>query len=84
MKNRSISGLKREKISVQREKTWRDYIVDRYLNKLDLTCERESVPFIDINPTCLNHIFLKVVQNVFLPVKIEEFVHSMEVTKMNG
>ena len=84
MKNRSVGGLKRETINVQREKSWRDYIVDCYLNELGLTRERKPLPFIDINPTCLNYIFLKVVQNVFLPVKIEEFVHSMEATKMNG
>ena len=84
MKNRSVSGLKRETFNVQREKAWRDYIVDWYLKKLDLTCDMKPLPLIDINPTGLNHIILKVVQYVFLPVKIEEFVHSMEATKMNG
>ena len=29
-------------------------------------------------------MILKVVQYVVLPVKIEEFEHSMEATKMNG
>ena len=28
VKNRSLSGLKRETINVQREKAWRDYMVD--------------------------------------------------------
>ena len=59
-------------------------MVDWDLKKLDLTCDREPLPFIVINSTGLNHIFLKVVQKVFLPLKIEEFVHSMEETKMNG
>ena len=59
-------------------------MVDWYLNKLDLTCDRNPLPFIDINPTGLNHTIFKVVQYVFLPVKIEEFVLSMEATKMNG
>ena len=58
-------------------------MVDCYLNKLDLTCDRKPPPFIDIKPNGLNHIILKVVQYVFLPVKIEEFVHSMEATNMN-
>ena len=62
MKNRSISGLKRETINVQREKAGRDSMVDWYLNKLDLTCDRKPLPLIDINPTGLNHIILKVVQ----------------------
>ena len=59
-------------------------MVDWYLNKLDLTCDRKPLPAIDINPTSLNHINLKVVQYVFLPVKKEEFVHSVEARKMNG
>ena len=58
-------------------------MVDWYLNKLDLTCDRKPFPFIDINLTDLDHIILKVRQYVFLPVKIEEFVHAMEATKMN-
>ena len=72
MKNRSVSDVKRETINVQREKAWRDYMIDSYLNKLDLTCNRKPLPFIDINPTGLNHIILKVVQIVFLPVRIEK------------
>ena len=59
-------------------------MIDWYLNKLDLTCDKKPLPFINFNPTSLNHIILKVVEYVFLPVKIEEFVHSMEATKMNG
>ena len=59
-------------------------MVDWYLNKMDLTCERKPLPFIDINASGLNHIILKVVQYVFLPVKIEEFGHSSETTKKNG
>ena len=58
-------------------------MVDRYLNTLDLTCDRNPLPFIDIKPTDLNHD-LKEVQYVFLPVKIEESVHSIEAIKMNG
>ena len=84
MKNRSVSGLNRETINVQRENAWRDYMVDFNLNELDLTCNRKPLTFIDFNPTGLIHKILKVVQYVFLPVKIEEFVHSMEATKMNG
>ena len=84
MKNRSVGGLKRETINEQREKAWRDYMLDWYLKELDLTCDRRPLPFIDINPTCLNHIILKIVQYVFLSVKIEEFVHLMEATKMIG
>ena len=58
-------------------------MVDWHLNKLDLTCDRKPFPFIDINATDLNHMILKVVQYEFLPVKIEEFVLSVEATKMN-
>ena len=65
-------------------KAWRDYMVDWYLNKVDLTCDRKLLRFIDINPNGLNHKTLKIVQYVFVPVKIEELVHSMEATKMNG
>ena len=84
MKNRSVSGLKQETINVQREKAWRDYMIDWYLNKLDSTCDRKPLPFIHFDPTGLNHIILKVVQYVFLPAKTEEFEHSMAATKMNG
>ena len=59
-------------------------MVDWYLKKLDLTGDGKPLPFIDINPTGLNHIILKVVQYVLLSVKIEEFVHSMKATKMSG
>ena len=59
-------------------------MVDWYLNKLDLTCDRKPLPVLDINPTGVKHIILKVVQYGFLPVKIGEFEHSMEATKMNG
>ena len=59
-------------------------MVDCYLKKLDLICDRKPLPFIDINPTALNHIILKVVQYVYLPVKTEEFVHSMQATMTNG
>ena len=65
MKNRSISGLKRKTINVQREKARRDYIIDWYLKKLDLTCNRKPLLFIDYNRTCLSHMFLNVVQDVF-------------------
>ena len=37
-------------------KPWSDYVVNCYLNKLDLTCAREPIPFIHINPTNLNYI----------------------------
>ena len=40
-------------------KARRDYMVDWYLNKLDLTCDRKPLPFIDINSTNLNHIIWK-------------------------
>ena len=83
MKNTSVRDLKKETINVLREKAWRDYMIDWYLNKLDLTCDRKPLPIIDLNPTGLNHVNLKVVRYVFLPVKIEEVVHSMEATKMN-
>ena len=59
-------------------------MIDWYLNKLDVACDRMPLPFIDFNPTGSNHIISKVVQFVFLPDKTEEFVHSMEATKMNG
>ena len=44
-------------------------MVDWCLNKLDLTCDRKPILFIDINPTLLDHIILKVVQYLILPVK---------------
>ena len=58
-------------------------MIDWYLNKLDLTCHRNPLPFIDINPTDLNHD-LEVVQYVFPLVKLEQSVQSMEAIKMNG
>ena len=64
-------------------KAWGDYMVDWYLKKMDLTYDRKPLPFIDNNPTDEPEK-LKVVQYVFLSVKIEESVHSMEATKMNG
>ena len=38
---------------------WIDYIVNCYLNILDLTCDRKPSPFIDINPTDLNYVIKK-------------------------
>ena len=38
------------------KKASRDYMVDRYLNKMDLTCDRKPLLFIDLKPTDLNHI----------------------------
>ena len=37
------------------KKAWRVYMIDWYLNKLDLTCNRKPFPIIGINPTDLNH-----------------------------
>ena len=31
------------------KKAWSDYIVNCYKNKLDLTCDRKPLPFLDIN-----------------------------------
>ena len=31
------------------KKAWRDYLVNCYINKLDLTCDRKPLPFLDIN-----------------------------------
>ena len=36
-------------------KSWSDYAVNCYLYKLDLTCNRKTIPFIYINPTDLNY-----------------------------
>ena len=38
---------------------WSDYIVNCYLNKLDLTSASKPLPFIDNNPTDLNYISRK-------------------------
>ena len=40
-------------------KAWSDYVVNYYLNKLDLTCARKPIPFIHINLTDLNYITRK-------------------------
>ena len=40
-------------------KAWSDYVVNCYLNKLDLTCARKPIPFINFNPTDLNYITRK-------------------------
>ena len=37
-------------------KAWRDYMVNWYLDKLDLTNDRKPLPFVDVNPTGLKHI----------------------------
>ena len=37
-------------------KAWSNYVVNCYLNKLDLTCARKPIPFIHINPTDFNYI----------------------------
>ena len=36
-------------------KAWSDYIVICYINKLNLTCDRKLLLYIDINSTCLNY-----------------------------
>ena len=40
-------------------KAWSGYVVNYYLNKLDLTCARKPTPFIHINPSDLNYITRK-------------------------
>ena len=40
-------------------KAWSDYIVECYLNKLDISFDRKPLPFIDFNSTDLNHITWK-------------------------
>ena len=40
-------------------KAWSDYVVNCYLNKLDLTCARKPIPIIHIKPTDLNFITRK-------------------------
>ena len=40
-------------------KAWSDYVVNCYLNKLDLTCARKPIPFIHINPTGLSDLTRK-------------------------
>ena len=32
-------------------KAWNDNVVNCYLNKMNLTCARKAIPFININPT---------------------------------
>ena len=36
-------------------KFWSGYIVICFLNKLNLTCDRKPLPYIDMNPTYLNY-----------------------------
>ena len=40
-------------------KAWSDYVVNCYLNKLDLICARKPIPFKHFNPTDLNYITSK-------------------------
>ena len=40
-------------------KAWSDYVVNCYLNKLDLTSARKPIPILSINPTDLNYITRK-------------------------
>ena len=40
-------------------KTWSDYVVICFMNKLDLTCAKKPIAFIHINPTDLNYVTRK-------------------------
>ena len=41
------------------KKAWSDYIVNCYINKMVLACDRKPLPIIDINRTDLNYITRK-------------------------
>ena len=66
------------------KKAWRDYMVDWYLKKIGLNLGQEPASIYRHYPNRLEPHKLKVVQFVFLPVKIEEPVHSMKAIKMIG
>ena len=41
------------------KKAWSDYIINCYFEKLDLTCDRTPLAFIDNNQSDLNYVTRK-------------------------